>query len=842
VRISYGKDGLVAILVAPILALIWPGSILASPAPALSLDSVPTLVIFTPVSVEWDPRDQTLWVADQYLPRIAHANAEGAPLAVFAASRYGGGRPAGVALDASGAGHLFISDPDASRIVRVDLAGNPAGEFGTAGLGLGNPADLAWDVRDGSLFVADPTARAVFHLAVTDANADGNPDGATLMGSFSTIPLGSDNPMGLALDPASGHLFLSDPALDRVFELDASGGLIASFDTGVSGGTSVTGLAWEGPGGRLHLADAARKLLVVTPTGSPVAQRGTAPFGTLSPQGLAWDPTSATLLSVSGERKMVRFAPELPGAGGGVDGIFLHRQELTTTFGSIAPVGIALDAASGDRYVADAIQRRVFRVDAKGSVVSSFDTAAAGATAPTGIAPGPAGAGFYVTDSAARRVFQISSSGSLLSSFSTSPFKHKPQGEPLCNDPQGITYDASLDHFFVVDALVARITEITRTGDFVASFSTASWAGSPTDLAVDPAANRLIVSDSTGRFVEFTRSGALLTTYPGVPLRFRLSGVAGAWVEPATLQRVLYNPTDDVAVFLSRTGAALSQISLEPYGLRSPSGAAWLASAGKLYVLDQQLQRLYAVTPGPDGAFGTSDDVSSWLSTAAYGSVSPKGIALNQSVGKVGWVDETTARLYWANFSLAYLGSIDLSPAGATAPRGVDQDPTSANVFSSDPVSGLLISSSGGNPVQGYPWSTWGIADPGGVGLSPAEGILLAVDRAARSLVAVDLSTYFLPEVTDLSFTDPTRWTWTPRSVFASYQLFRGDLQLLPPGGLGGCYWVGPSPPAFDPEDPTEGSGWFYLVAGKNMTGVGSLGTRGDGLPRSLDAISPACP
>ena len=260
-RIFDRKKRLATILPGSILALIWPGLILASPAPALSLDSVPTLVIFTPISVEWDPRDQTLWVADQYLPRIAHANAEGAPLSVFAASRYGGGRPAGVAFDASGAGHLFISDPDASRIVRVDLAGNPAGAIGTAGLGLGNPADLAWDVRDGSLFVADPTARAVFHLAVTDANGDGDPDGATLIGSFSTIPLNSDNPMGLALDPGSGHLFLSDPALDRVFELDASGSLIASFDTGMVGGTSVTGLAWEAPGARLHLADAARKLL-----------------------------------------------------------------------------------------------------------------------------------------------------------------------------------------------------------------------------------------------------------------------------------------------------------------------------------------------------------------------------------------------------------------------------------------------------------------------------------------------------------------------------------------------------------------------------------------------------
>ena len=54
-------------------------------APPISLDSVPTLVFFTPISVEWDPRDQTLWVADQYLPRIAHIDKDGAPISTFSA-------------------------------------------------------------------------------------------------------------------------------------------------------------------------------------------------------------------------------------------------------------------------------------------------------------------------------------------------------------------------------------------------------------------------------------------------------------------------------------------------------------------------------------------------------------------------------------------------------------------------------------------------------------------------------------------------------------------------------------------------------------------------------------
>ncbi len=444
----------------------------AKATPPVSLDSVPTLVMFTPVSVEWDPRDQTLWVADQYLPRVAHVEEDGAPISAFASARYSGGRIAGIALEPTGTGHLFISDPDFQRIVRVDPTGNPAGSVSTAELGITDPADLAWDSRDGSLFVADPTQRAIFHLNLIDADANGAPDGATLLDSFSTISLGSDNPMGLALDPASGHLFVSDPALDRVFELSASGSLITSFDTGAFGGASVIGLSWE-TGSKLRLADAGRKLLTFSSSGALLGKRETAPFGTLSPQGIAWDATTSTLIVVSGERKMIRFQPEPPDGNGIVGGIYLHKQEWTTSFGSIAPVGIVLDSPGEDRYVLDALQDRVFRVGPQGVVLSSFDTGPAGSSSPTGITLGPGGATFYLTDNVARKVFQLSSAGTQIGSFSTSPFKHKPQGEPPCNDPVGIAYDGTRDHFFVVDASTARITEITRTGDFVASFSTA---------------------------------------------------------------------------------------------------------------------------------------------------------------------------------------------------------------------------------------------------------------------------------------------------------------------------------------------------------------------------------
>jgi DNA-binding beta-propeller fold protein YncE len=798
-------------------------------------------VIFTPASLEVDPLDGTSWVVDQYLPRVVHTLPDGSPLESLPAAGFGGGKIAGVSLEPGAAGCLWVSDPDAQRLLRVTRQGLPAGELPVAALGISDPADLAFDARDGTLYVADPLARSVFNILPIDGNADGMPDQAQLLDFFSTIPLGSDNPMGIALDPVSGHLYLSDPALDRVFELETSGAPITSFDTGSAGGGSITGLAWDGGAGDLVAADASRKILRLSSAGLLLALRNTAPFGTLSPQGITWDAATSTLLSVSGERKLIRFLPETAGAPGTIGGIDLLRQEWTTTFSSIAPVGVAVLPGSPDRYVVDNIQDRVYRVSPQGGTVGFFDTGPGGASSPSGIAAGPLG-DFYLTDNGARRIVQMSAAGVGLGSFSTSPFKHKPQGEPLCNDPRGIAYDAVLDHFFVADFQAARVFEITLSGSFVASFSTLPAAPYPTDLAVDPIAGRITVSDSSGYYAEFTRSGGFLRKYAGVPSSVRLAGSTSVSVDPDTRVRVLSDPSQQAVYFVSPAGAALSQISLQPYGMLSPTGAAWLGPESRLFAVDDVSLRLYAITPGPDLAFGNADDVASWISIAAYGSNNPEGVVLNRGAGRVGWVDQSLGKLFWLTTSLGDAGVVNLVPAGATAPRGADQDPTSGFLFASDPVSGLIIADAAGGGGQSIPWISLGLVDPWGIGVSPAEAMAVVVDRAVPALKSVPLDEFFRPEVGGFDMQDNGTMTWQAAPVFSGYQVFRGALSALASGSLGGCWWAGSIPPVQDPEIPPAGEGWFYLVAGRNAAGVGDLGQSGDGSPRRLDAISPLCP
>ncbi len=703
----------------------------------IPLDPAPTFVAFTPSSVAADPQDETYWVADRYLPRIAHLGRDGSLLAVFPASMYGGGRPFGLTFEGGVAGdYFYVSDPDAGRVARVDRHGNPSGGIPTGPLGILSPAGLAWDPSDDTLYVADPTARLVLKLQPRDLDQDGLPDAAVVLGSLSTAALGSDNPTGVALDPVARHLFISDPALDRVFEVALDGSLISSFDSGPYGGNSVTGLAYVASSGQLFLADAGRKILTVTRAGALVKYLGTAPFGSLSPQGLDWDASTRSFLAVTGERKLLQFQPADPGGTGG-EGTVQARQEWTSTFGCIAPSGIAVDPATGDRFVSDSYQQRVFRINRLGGLVDTFDTSNFGSLSPTGLALGPAGASLFLSDNQAKKIFEVTPTGILLRTLTTTRFKRKSPRVESSNDPRGVAYDPVLDHLLIVDYLAAKIFEITRTGSFVASFPTAPGASYPTDLTLKREENRIVVSDSTGSFAEFSRTGVLLGRFPGVPIQVRISGAEGVSVDPDTLQRLVTDPGQDAVFFLSRLGTALGQISLEPYGVVFPSGAVWDAAGPYLYVVDRSMARVDRISPGPDGVFAPGDDSVLAASTNIAGSNMPVGLTVDRALGRLGWADEQTDRINWTTETFDYVGSMDLSPAGVTAPRGVDRDPTSHALFVGDGTAGILVIGSSGGLIESRSALSLGVGEVGGVGLSPAEGILLVVDRADRTLMSL---------------------------------------------------------------------------------------------------------
>lgn len=94
--------------------------------------------------------------------------------------------------------------------------------------------------------------------------------------------------------------------------------------------------------------------------------------------------------------------------------------------------------------------------------------------------------------------------------------------------------------------------------------------------------------------------------------------------------------------------------------------------------------------------------------------------------------------------------------------------------------------------------------------------------------------------VQPLRFTSSTELAWEAGSASGSnrFHLYRGPIAWLRDGQAGSCFKVGlMTSAASDPEVPSPGTGWFYLVTGVNGQGEGSRGCASSGAPRPATGI-----
>ncbi|UCF81106.1 MAG: hypothetical protein JSV08_01400 [Acidobacteriota bacterium] len=89
-----------------------------------------------------------------------------------------------------------------------------------------------------------------------------------------------------------------------------------------------------------------------------------------------------------------------------------------------------------------------------------------------------------------------------------------------------------------------------------------------------------------------------------------------------------------------------------------------------------------------------------------------------------------------------------------------------------------------------------------------------------------------------LIFTSVTNLTWELDAAATVYNLYRGDVALLP--DYGDCYQADLPSNSFDEAaSPPAGATWFYLVSAENGNGEGPLGVDSDGVERVPTTICP---
>ena len=124
----------------------------------------------------------------------------------------------------------------------------------------GEPADLGIDTANGRLFIADDDKNKVFIVSVGSDGVYGTADDTRT--NFRTSTFGSDDPEGVAYDPATGHLFVSDGLGVEIYRINPVNGvfgdgndIVTHFDLAQYGAGDCEGLGIDPALGRLLCVD-----------------------------------------------------------------------------------------------------------------------------------------------------------------------------------------------------------------------------------------------------------------------------------------------------------------------------------------------------------------------------------------------------------------------------------------------------------------------------------------------------------------------------------------------------------------------------------------------------------
>lgn len=328
-------------------------------------------------------------------------------------------------------GRVWPLPPDAPRLawmhqIRVPADAGVREGFGAriAAVFAGRPRPPAIEEpigiyadTDGWVIVADPGLQVVhiYNLARgTYAQAFELPDGRLA------------SPVGVALDPERGRVFVADSIKNRIFVYDTKGYYIGRFGEGL---TRVSGLAWDRGRGRLLAADTGHhRVVVYDANGVQVeafGERGNGPGQFNFPTHVAVGPDGEVYVADSLNFRVQVFGPDLEpkrqvGHAGSVLGSFSK------------PKGVAVDA-DGHLFVVDGLYDVVQLFDDEGRLLMHFGGAGSQPGRfwlPAGIAV--AGRNVFVADTRNRRVqvFRLLPAGAATGDGSGAPGDGPAAGTP----------------------------------------------------------------------------------------------------------------------------------------------------------------------------------------------------------------------------------------------------------------------------------------------------------------------------------------------------------------------------------------------------------------------------
>lgn len=395
---------------------------------------------------------------------------------------------------------LLDSSQNQLLVIGLDQSGAPDPNsltvFDARSFGVQTPQGMTVDARDGRLFILDEAAAQVVQIQPA---ADGSFSGASIA-RLDLQPLSITTPRGLAMHPASGHLFTVNPNEQELYEFTLAGELVSVRDLAPFALVNPQGLVFA-PSGDLT-DDPTQMNLYVADGGAPGAEPSNQPVpnpaldkqlylplvtGELGAvTSLAAQPASptdaaaGTIIEFS-FTKLATPATRVVGEGMVQAANVILAAPVRTIFTSQFsppspdPAGIVFLNSSNTFLISDSEVNEMpalftgdnlFEMAVAGNLVDTFTTMAF-SDEPTGLDLNPANGHLFVSDDDNREIFEVNpgpdaqygTSDDIVTSFDTTAFNSF--------DPEGVTYDSTQNVLFVVDGLNSEVYRIAPGNDGV---------------------------------------------------------------------------------------------------------------------------------------------------------------------------------------------------------------------------------------------------------------------------------------------------------------------------------------------------------------------------------------
>ncbi len=424
--------------------------------------------------------------------------------------------------------------------------------------GLGDVRGSAFDPDSGALFTLDGTGRRIVR---TDPGGDGQSlvddlgAGATTFVPLRGVP--GSNLTGLALDPASDHFYVARNDGRAIYEVDASGSLVTTYDTSSIGLTSPSSIVL-GPSGDPTDDPAATSLYVVDGTADSGVTSATATStGTFATQSTATATTSESRIVEISLTPLVTFAstpatlvqtiatsafsPPSPDPAGityipARDRLLMADSEVNemplfagvnlwefTNLGSVQetgvttsftnePTGISLNPANGHLFVSSDDDRTVYELDpgpdglygtgGDDVIVSSFGTESFGSSDPEAVAYDSLRNEVAVADGLAREVFKVSPGPNGVFDGVDDTVTQFDVAALGVDDPEGIDYNAASDTFVIADRGPDIVIEVTNDGTLIQTVDVSSAGPNPRAAGIAIAPSSVNPSETSWYIVD----------------------------------------------------------------------------------------------------------------------------------------------------------------------------------------------------------------------------------------------------------------------------------------------------------------------------------------------------